>query len=148
MREIKFRFFDTYKKEMSYEMDLETVTVHKDIDFANSVVMQLTGLKDKNGVEIYEGDILNVKEDSMWGGEYNIAVEWVDYDTDYDKWAFWGCLAIEAKEIEHRPDFDSLFTRGFLTRRFGSCIQLCEMTRKGFEIEVIGNIYQNPELLK
>jgi uncharacterized phage protein (TIGR01671 family) len=150
-RPIKFRAWRPETKEMDYDFgkrcDLQNALDKKGV-YSSWVIMQYTGLTDKNGKEIYEGDILKVKEDGLWGGEYNIAVEWVNYDTDNDKWAFWGCVAMKAKEISHPDDVTTLMTRGFLTRRFGSCIQLCEMTRKGFEIKVIGNIYENPELLK
>jgi uncharacterized phage protein (TIGR01671 family) len=58
--------------------------------YHDSPLMQYTGIKDKNGVEIYEGDILkwNAKE---WGCEFNEVVEW-DFDLlnarKYD-WAEW-----------------------------------------------------------
>lgn len=150
MREIKFRAWDKDKGEMIYWEDLKN-TYGLFLNTPNDwlyVSMQYTGLKDKNGKEIYEGDILHVVEDSTWGGEYLIPVEWVDYNTAEDKWAFYGCECAKAKEISHRENLTNLFTRGFLTRSFGSCIHLAEMTRGGFQIEVIGNIYENPELLK
>ena len=57
-REIKFRCWD--KEEMVYfdllgriRSDVPIIDVPKD-----SVLMQYTGLKDKNGIEIYEGDIV------------------------------------------------------------------------------------------
>lgn len=75
MREIKFRVWnpETNKMEMVGALDwcgdYEIITCntetsklykygHKELDF---VLMQYVGLKDKNGLEIYEGDIIDVK---------------------------------------------------------------------------------------
>ena len=78
MREIKFRAWDKNTKIMIHWDDL----VKSRISFRNFrwallsensenfELMQYTGLKDKNGVEIYEGDIL-----SYFGFEYEVTFE-------------------------------------------------------------------------
>lgn len=57
MREIKFRLWNKEYKEM-YEPDyydpIGSILKQRDSD----ILMQYTGLKDKNGVEIWEGDIV------------------------------------------------------------------------------------------
>ena len=78
------------------------------------VYMQYTGLKDKNGVEIYEGDI--VQYFTFYYGnkkERKEVVEWIDDMQD--------------------DSFGEPLSMGY--RFYGS------------EIEVIGNIYENKELL-
>ncbi len=76
---------------------------------ASYVLMQWTGLKDKNGVDIYEDDIVKNKQGIVY------PVKWIDGGLiAYRDSGDWSFLAYEG-----RIDF-----------------------------EVIGNIYENPELLK
>jgi len=83
----------------------------------NIVLMQYTGLKDKNGKEIYEGDILGVKTKAI---PYLI-VKW-----DNDKSRF----------MTHGHNFSN-------KTNFRESMQ----KTKARKFEVIGNIYENPELL-
>ena len=100
---------------MSFKGDRyqDNVGSYKDIDFEDIELMQYTCLKDKNGVEIYEGDIILY--------DYN--------------------------NLRYRIEF---LNSEFIARRFYENIENLYPTEfdYGNEVEVIGNIYENPELLK
>lgn len=86
MREFKFRAWDTEKQEMAtvnfiglndYEVGMEDEECRRWRATYPYVcrLMQYTNLKDKNGKEIYEGDILKVKLDD---GEANLYVKYTN----------------------------------------------------------------------
>jgi hypothetical protein len=109
MRTIKFRAWDTRFNDMHYYADVRTWHLNTP-DLEECTLMQYTGLLDKNGKEIYEGDIV------LWGGIHNRVVKWEPYG--YSPWACDG-------EGDH------------------DC-------HAGWHVEseIIGNIYDNPELIK
>lgn len=97
-------------------------------NFDEVELMQSTGLKDKNGVEIFEGDYLRRKVHIvMLGTDLN---EWVD-ETVRVEWKYGGWhIGEDLLEFSLEAGTDS---------RTG-----CYQTALG----VIGNIYENPELLE
>ena len=140
MREIKFRSWDKLAKKMSNSYNLQrqptfnsehngkfcisTISPSGWLGFdgfsenERQIAMQYTGLKDKNEVEIYEGDICR-----CWGGsEFN---GYYEYNKIYEvKWQGSG-FEMMIDDCGYGWNYSS-----------------------GFEyIEIIGNIYENKELL-
>ena len=136
-REIKFRAWDDKKKEWLLGYDLPNLggfslngecmllgewshvldqAMHEHIDLK---VMQFTGLKDKNGKEIYEGDVVNMHGGS---GERGSVCE-VYFTNAADFSGF--CL--KSNMGDGRKRYFQHWT--------------------GKDAEIIGNIYENPELL-
>ncbi len=121
MREIKFRAWDLDKVKMVFVLNME-LDYNRDLqhcviagspmevgerrhDCEDLIFMQYTGLKDTNGKEIYEGDIMSVNGEKA--------------EVYYDENNVCFCLATG---IDYNP-----------------CIG---------RYEIIGNIYENPDLLK
>ena len=131
MRPIKFRVWDIKNKKFIYEYDachkrlaisFDGKVYHGGYDDVLStsdyIVQQYTGLKDKNGKEIYEGDIIHYLFDgASYPKEAQDKYLTCVYDSDFGGFCF--------------DDADSSYywaeVRGYM--------------------EVIGNIFENPELL-
>lgn len=94
-----------------------------------------TGLLDKQGKEIYEGDIVKYKFIYGFEAEESLEDGWSEKDCDEDK------ISTGVKEVK--------FIGGeFLPREQGSYPDDGYYGWRYYDIEVIGNIHENPELLK
>lgn len=136
MREIKFRA--KHGKEWVYG-DLHLLSkmehIHTDPFTKKSInietIGQYTGLKDKNGKEVYEGDILR-------GDEYPFNCDGVD---NYFAEIVWADNVCGFYRITLKNPNSTV--RGISN---GNWAQLDEDDIKSFE--VIGNIYDNPKLVE
>jgi len=105
MREIKFRAWDKSAQRMTTGLELKAGS---EVGIGeNSVIMQYTGLKDKNGIDVYEADFISFMYDHGEGLKPEIGV---------------------VPDITEISDFVNMVSDG--------------------SWEIIGNIYENPELLK
>lgn len=126
MREIKFRAWDKSSNIMRtditsirYNLDgsINQIDVFEGVDILfpekEAILMQYTGLKDKNGVEIYDGDIA---------------------ECNY-------CTKHNLQIVYDAPQFR-------LKSVGGEACDNAHLIRINTWLKVIGNIYENPELLE
>lgn len=135
-REIKFRGWNAKNKRWIYGFYLQNRGAHfvcpdefandktwEDYEVDPETVGQFTGLHDKNGKEVYEGDIIKGKE-----AEYKHLIR---YDLD-------------------RAGFVATLTN-YLNDTISESFWTCGLDKKWideFHKVVIGNIHDNPELMK
>ena len=132
MRPIKYRAWDKRRKRMVEVTSINfrdgTIqgetrhAVNRVVYLEDIVLMQYTGLKDKNGKEIYEGDLLNMhyRNESVEKGKVVTVKMGMTYDSDgWEHGRTYGWVAGDNSLADVAP-----------------------------YAEVLGNIYENPEILE
>lgn len=128
---LKYRAWDTTNKEMFKDtfaitesgqvvvVEQESVASPPDYVFVEHlVIMQSTGLKDKNGKEVFEGDILAIETDE---GILNVNIFW---NSEHALFMF------ESKKYNEKDLLAEL------------------VEDNTYPFEIAGNIWENPELLE
>ena len=142
MREIKFKAWDKLNKEMfNVEiMDFQERKVYKDTvsyrKFNDIELMQYTGLKDKNEKEIYEGDVVKL---------VHTGIE-ISADRLEDLKRFVGIIKYENGIFKIVKTEKSLIESKYFEMEQKKVSEIF-IYSKLYDLEVVGNIYENPELL-
>ena len=99
-------------RKLYYEDGFLVETEVFEVEIGNAILMQSTGLKDKNGKEIFEGDIVKM-----------------------------------SKDVYSKPTYYEVVRHYGGAYRFESKQHGCELWLLHTDCEVVGNVYENKELL-
>ena len=155
MRETKFRAYHKERKEMfeiaSIDFEEKKAALSNgtikllNVDFKQFELLQYTGLKDKNGKEIYEGDIL------LSSNENGIFLQLIGFGNDDREYSGMlnGFKIIDGRLLEnddYEIDECKEFTQELIKAHNIPILQPENMIIDGWW--VIGNIYENKKLLE
>ena len=151
MREIKFRSYDYDFSEQRYVMkyfSLETLLAGYGNDCPDNPpgervgyenIEEFTGLHDKDGKEIYEGDIIRAYTEIY--GVFDVLVA-------FDMGSF-GVLNHRASQVSNPEDWEYIHSKvssyGFRLSRYSAFADGYSNIKESDKIEVIGNIHENPD---
>ena len=155
MREIRFRMWNLEEKKMQPVVGLGMMEIVPECGLVKScyneeyvfyenefgdlvsvlldkcILMQSTGLKDRNGKEIYEGDIVKTSLGDVGVVKFGICEDMeINDEYGFDYFGFY---------IDGIIDVFGLINKDVSTR-VSSLVE--------GEVEVVGNIYENPDLLE